>query len=165
MWSYNVHTWAIFFLRHLANMSCMVPFWASTDSGSVPIWGPRPKPRRPEDIVYILNESCSHFTQRLFTPKVPLHTHGCFLLYTQYIEYHSYLLYYTSHLHIHSQLYLRVSYTTSFLAILLVGWLLTDSCVRYMYCAMYSVINCPNCSPYCLSTSYYFINRLPWRQG
>jgi hypothetical protein len=46
-------------------MSCMVPFWASTDSGSVPIWGPRPKPRRPEEIVYILNDSCSHFTQRL----------------------------------------------------------------------------------------------------
>ncbi len=94
-WSNNVHTWAIFFLRHLANMSCMVPFWASTDSGSVPMWGPRPKPRHPEEIVYILNDSCSHFTQCLFPPKVPLHTHGCFLLCMQYIEYHSYLLYIT----------------------------------------------------------------------
>ncbi len=37
----NVHNWAIFFLKHLANMSCMVPFWASTDYGSVLIWGAR----------------------------------------------------------------------------------------------------------------------------
>ncbi len=36
----NVHTWAIFFLRHLANMSSMVPFWASTDSSFVPNLGP-----------------------------------------------------------------------------------------------------------------------------
>jgi hypothetical protein len=28
----NIHTWAIFFLRHLANMSSMVPSWAWTDS-------------------------------------------------------------------------------------------------------------------------------------
>jgi hypothetical protein len=79
-------------------MSSIVPFWASTDSGSVPIWD-FPKPRRPEEIVNILNDSCSHFTQRLFPPKVPQHTHGYFLLYfllcIQYIEYHSYLLYIT----------------------------------------------------------------------
>jgi hypothetical protein len=37
----NVHTWAISFLRHLANVSSMVPFWASTDSGFVPNLGPR----------------------------------------------------------------------------------------------------------------------------
>ncbi len=36
----NVHTWAISFLRHLANMSSMVPFCASTDSGFVPNLGP-----------------------------------------------------------------------------------------------------------------------------
>jgi hypothetical protein len=36
----NVHTWAIFLLRHLANMFSMVPFWASTDSGFDPIQGP-----------------------------------------------------------------------------------------------------------------------------
>ncbi len=94
-WLNNVHTWAMSFLWHLANMSCMVPFWASTDSGSVPIWGPRPKPRRPEEVVYILNDSCSHFTQRLFPPRVPQHSHDYILLRTQYIEYHSYLLYIT----------------------------------------------------------------------
>jgi hypothetical protein len=94
-WLSNVHTWALFFLRHLANMSCMVPFWASTDSGSVPIWGPRLKPRHQEEVVYILNDSCSHFTQRLFPPKVPQPTQDYYLLCEQYIEYHSYLLYIT----------------------------------------------------------------------
>ncbi len=73
----------------------MVPFWASTDSGFVPIRGPHPKPHRPEEAVYILNNSCSHFTQRLFPPRVPQHTHHYFLVYIQYIEYHSCLLYIT----------------------------------------------------------------------
>ncbi len=94
-WLSNVHTWAIFFLWHLTNMSCMVPFWASTDSGSVPIWGPRLKPCRPEEVVYILNDSCSHFTQRLFPPRVPQHTQILFLTAHTYIEYHSYLLHIT----------------------------------------------------------------------
>ncbi len=92
-WLNNVHTWAMFFLWHLANMFGMVPFWTSTDSCSVPIWGPRPKLRGPEEVVYILNDSCSHFTQRLFPPRVPQHSHDYVLLCTQYIEYHSYLLY------------------------------------------------------------------------
>jgi hypothetical protein len=29
-----------------------------------PIWGLRPKPSRPEEVVSIPNDSCSHFTQR-----------------------------------------------------------------------------------------------------
>jgi hypothetical protein len=41
-----------------------------------PIWGPRPKPRRPEEVVYGPNDSCSHFTQRLFPPKLP-QQHTC----------------------------------------------------------------------------------------
>ncbi len=36
-----------------------------------PIWGPRPKPRRLEEVVYSPNDSCSHFTQCLFPPKLP----------------------------------------------------------------------------------------------
>ncbi len=67
----NVHTWAIFFLRHLANTSSMVPFWASTDSGFVPNLGPAS-----EEVVYSPNDSCSHFTQRLFPPKLP-QQHTC----------------------------------------------------------------------------------------
>ncbi len=41
-----------------------------------PIWGLRPKPRRPEEVVYSPNDSCSHFTQRLFPPKLP-QRHAC----------------------------------------------------------------------------------------
>ncbi len=68
----NVHTWASFFLRHLASTSFMVPFWASTDSGSVPISGSRVRSHDcPEEVVYRLNDSCSHFTQRLFPLNVP----------------------------------------------------------------------------------------------
>ncbi len=89
----NVHTWALFFLGHLANMSSMVPFWASADSGSVPIWGPRLKPRHPEEVVYSLNDSFSHFTQCLFPPKVP-QQHTRIISYSTY-RYHSHLLYIT----------------------------------------------------------------------
>ncbi len=35
-----------------------------------PFGGPRPKPRRPEEVVYSPNDSYSHFTQRVFS----LHT-------------------------------------------------------------------------------------------
>jgi hypothetical protein len=80
----NVHTWAVFFLRHLANTSSMVPFWASTDSGFVPNLGPaRPKPRRQEEVVYSPNDSCSHFTQRLFPPKLP-QQHTCTIFSARY---------------------------------------------------------------------------------
>jgi hypothetical protein len=70
----NVHTWALVFLRHLASMPFMVPFWAYTDSGSVPISRSPCYNACPEEIVYSLNDSCSHFTQRLFPPNVP-HQH------------------------------------------------------------------------------------------
>jgi hypothetical protein len=55
----NVHTWAVFFLPALS-----------------PIWGPRPKLRRPEEVVYSPNDNCSHFTQCLFPPKLP-QQHTC----------------------------------------------------------------------------------------
>ncbi len=35
----NVRTWASVFLRQPASTSFVVPFWAYTDSGSVPILG------------------------------------------------------------------------------------------------------------------------------
>jgi hypothetical protein len=92
----NVHTWAMFFLRHLANMSCMVSFWASTGSGFVHICGPRTEPRRPEEVVNSLNDSCSHFTQRLFPPKLP-QQHTWIISYSicNIID-----IFYTSHLHL-----------------------------------------------------------------
>jgi hypothetical protein len=36
-----------------------------------PIWGPCPKPCHLEEVVYSPNDSCSHFTQCLFPPKLP----------------------------------------------------------------------------------------------
>ncbi len=80
----NVHTWASFFLRHLANTSFMVPFWASTDSGSVPIRGARVRSHaiRRRLFTYSPNDSCSHFTQRLFPPKVPWQRTESFLIFT-----------------------------------------------------------------------------------
>jgi hypothetical protein len=98
----------MFFLRHLVNMSFMFPFWASTGSGSVPIWeGPRPKPRHPEDVVYSLNDSCSHFTQRLFPPKVPQQqTEIIPMVHNNIIH-----TYYTSHSHAHLHLLFYMSYS------------------------------------------------------
>jgi hypothetical protein len=57
-----------------------------------PIRGLRPKPRRPEEVVYSPNDSCSHFTQHLFPPKLPQqHTCTIFSIHSP----HSYLLYIT----------------------------------------------------------------------
>ncbi len=67
-----------------------------------PIWGPRPKPRRQEEVVYSLNDSCSHFTQRLFPPKLP-QQHTCtistihsssFILIIHHIQANNYTFYY-----------------------------------------------------------------------
>jgi hypothetical protein len=72
--------------------------------------GPRQKPRRPEEVVYSPNDSCSHFTQCLFPPKVPqqhtriisystsniIHTY-----YTSHLYAHLYLLFFISRSHIH----------------------------------------------------------------
>ncbi len=82
----NVHTRAISFLRHLANMSSMVPFWASTDSVFVPNWGPRPKPRHPEEVVYIPNDSCSHFTNVFPSETSSATCMYCLLRYTHIIH-------------------------------------------------------------------------------
>jgi hypothetical protein len=89
----NVHTWAISFLRHLANMSSMVPSEHQLTPALSPLWGPRPKPRRLEEVVYSLNDSCSHFNHRLFLPKLPQQYYIYY--FSLYIHHHSYLLYIT----------------------------------------------------------------------
>jgi hypothetical protein len=120
----------MFFLRHLANMSCMVPFWASTGSGFASIWGPRPKPRRPEEVVYSLNESCSHFTQCLFPPK----------LRQQHIQIISYgtctsFIPFIHHLYAHIYIfYFHVSFIISLPRIFMAGRLPSVPCVRHTYC-------------------------------
>ncbi len=89
----NVHTWAIFFLWHLANMSAWSPSEHQLTPALSPIWGLRPKPRRPEEVVYSLKDSCSHFTQRLFPPKLPWQR-TCTIPYYTFKLIHTY---YTSH--------------------------------------------------------------------
>jgi hypothetical protein len=69
--------------------------------------GPRPKPRRPEEVVYSLNDSCSHFTQRLFPLKLPQqHTQIIFHSTSNIIH-----IYYTSHLYAHLHLLFCMSYS------------------------------------------------------
>ncbi len=127
----SVHTWTVFFLRHLKNMSSMVPIWASTGSGFVPIWGPRPKPCRSEEVVYSLTDSCSHFTQRLFPPKLSQQ-------HTQIISYSTFNIIHTipfKH-HIYAHIYIfywHVLFTLSLLWIFMAGWLPSVPCVRYKY--------------------------------
>jgi hypothetical protein len=58
---------------------------------------PRPKPHRPEEVVYSPNDSCSHFTQRLFPPKPP-QQHTWVISYGTLNIIH---IFYTSHLHAH----------------------------------------------------------------
>ncbi len=57
-----------------------------------PFGGPRPKPYYLEEVVYSPNDSCSHFTQRLFLPKVP-QQHTGIISYSTFL--HSHLLYIT----------------------------------------------------------------------
>ncbi len=54
-----------------------------------------PKPRCLEEVVYSPNDSCSHFTQRLFPPKLP-QQHTWTVSYDTFNIIH---IYYTSHLH------------------------------------------------------------------
>ncbi len=81
--SLNLHiTWAMYLLGLSPSWgtSRMCPAWSLSEHQLTPalspIWAPRPKQRRPEEVVYIPNDSCSHFTQRLFPPKLP-QQHTC----------------------------------------------------------------------------------------
>ncbi len=93
-----------------------------------PIWGPRPKPRRLEEVVYSPNDSCSHFTQCLFPPRPPRNIHVLFLA---YVHRHSYLLYITFKQYLHP--FITRQIILSFLRLLLAGRLLSVSRVRYRY--------------------------------
>ncbi len=91
----NVHTWAIFFLRHLANMSRWSPSEHQLTPALSPIWSPCPKLRRPEEVVCSPNDSCSHLTQRLFPQQ-----HTCtILLYTFTLIHTYYTLHSSKQLH------------------------------------------------------------------
>ncbi len=69
--------WAMYILRLSSSWgtSQICPTWSPSEHQLAPalspIWGPRPKPRRPEQVVNSPNDSRSHFTQHLFPPKLP----------------------------------------------------------------------------------------------
>jgi hypothetical protein len=93
-----------------------------------PIWGPRPKPCRPEEVVYSPNDSCSHFTQCLFPPKLP-QQHTCTSLHCTFTIIHTY---YTSHSSKQLHPFIYMISTLSFLP--------SVSCVCYTHIYMFSQI-------------------------
>jgi hypothetical protein len=80
-------------------ISRICPAWSPSEHQLAPalspILGPCLKPRRPEEVVYSLNDSCSHFTQRLFPPKLP-QQHTWTVSYNTFNIIHTYQ---TSHSH------------------------------------------------------------------
>jgi hypothetical protein len=124
-------TWAMYILGLSSSWgtSRIRPAWSLCEHQLTPalspIWGPRPKPRRPEEVVYSPNDSCSHFTQRLFPPKLP-QQHTCTIL--AYVHCHSYLLYTTFKQHLHPFIIRQI--ILLFLRLLLAGWLPSVSRVR-----------------------------------
>jgi hypothetical protein len=107
----NVHTWAMFFLRHLANMSCMVPFLASTGSGFVPIWGARVRSHAVRRRLFIVLMAAAHISPNVFSLRKFLNNiQGLyltvqaisFILIIHHIYTHIYIFYfYTSCSHVH----------------------------------------------------------------
>ncbi len=130
----SVHTWASVFLMHLASTSCMVPSWAYLDSGSVPIPGTRSRSHAPqEEIVYSLNDSCSHFTN-VFSLHLSLASILSILLWydNTYIHIVHYIYIHTSHIMLQSiTQWEHVHLVSSFLPHYVAGWLLSIYCVRY----------------------------------
>jgi hypothetical protein len=96
---YTYIIWAMYVLGLSSSWgtSRICPAWSSSEHQLTPalspIWGPRPKPRCPEEVFYSSNDSCSRFTQRLFPPKLP-QQHTCII---PYYTFHLIHTYYTSH--------------------------------------------------------------------
>jgi hypothetical protein len=94
-----------------------------------PIWGLRLQTRRPEKVVFIPNDSCSHFTQRLFPPRLPWKQ-------TCAVPYYTFTFirtYYTSHSYKQLLFLLQDKFTLSFLRFFIAGRLPSVSRVRYNY--------------------------------
>ncbi len=103
----NVHTWAMFFSRHLASMSFMVPVWASTDSGSVPIWGARVRSHAIQRRLFIVLMTAAHISPNAFSLRKFLsNTQRLFLTVHNIIR-----TYYTSHSYAHLHLLFYMSYS------------------------------------------------------
>ncbi len=123
----SVHTGAMFFLRHLANMSCMVPFWASTGSGFVPIWG-RVRSHAVWRRLFIVLMTAAHISPNVFSLWNFLSNILRLFLTVQATSFIHIIHYIYAHIYI---FYLRVLFTLSLLRIFMVGWLPSVPCVRY----------------------------------
>jgi hypothetical protein len=135
---YLYTTWAMYILGLSSSWgtSRIHPAWSPCEHQMTPvlspIWGPHPKPRRPEEVevVYSPNDSCSHFTQRFFPPKLP-QQHTCTIF---SIRSSSFILI----IHHIQTIFTSFYYETIillFLQLFMAGRLLLVSCVRYSYCA------------------------------
>jgi hypothetical protein len=125
----NVHTWAV----SSCGTSQICPAWSPSEHQLTPalspFWGPRPKPRCPEEVVYSPNDSCSHFTQRLFPPKLP-QRHTC----TIFIIHSSSLILIIHHIQVSNYTLLFTWQSTLlFLWVFMAGRLPLVSCVQYNY--------------------------------
>jgi hypothetical protein len=135
----NVHTWAISFLRHLANISSMFPFWASTDSGFVPNLGPRVWSHAFHRRLFIVLMTATHISPNVFSLRNFLS--NIHVLLPLYIHHHSYLLYITFIWTIISFIYIAFCFTISvglhgcscfvvsvtIILILFLSWMITQS--------------------------------------
>jgi hypothetical protein len=113
--------------------SRIYPAWSPSEHQLTPslspFWDPRPKPRRPEEVVCSLNDSCSHFTPRLFPPKLPCNIHELFLAIhsTSFISI-------VHHIHAGNYIfYLDNIFTLSFFQVFMVGQLPSVLRVHYKY--------------------------------
>ncbi len=104
----NVHTLAMFFLRHIANMSFIVPFWASTDSGSVPIWGARVQSHTIRRRLFIVLMTAAHISPNLFSLRMFLSNIQKLFLIVHNNIIHAY---YTSHSYTHLHLLFCTPYS------------------------------------------------------
>ncbi len=123
----NVHTWAISFLRHLTNTSCMVTFFASTDSGPVPIWGPV-RSQAVQRRLFIVLMTAAHISPTSFPSESSSATHKDYFLQYTIISF----IFIIHRIYTHAYIFiLDVLSMSSFLLIFMVGRLPSDSCVRY----------------------------------
>ncbi len=122
--------WAIFFLRHLANMSSMVPFWASTDSGFVPNLGPASEATPSGGVFFIFLMTAAHISPNVFSLRNFLSNVHVLLL----IVHSTSFIPIIHHIWTSNYIfYLHDKFTLSFLRIFIAGRLPSVSCVRYSY--------------------------------
>ncbi len=125
----NVHTWAIFFLRHLANMSSMVgPLLSINWLWLCHQFGARVRSHTVRRRLFIVLMTAAHISPNVFSPRNFLsNTHVLLLT----IHSTSFILF-IHQIHTNNYtFYLHDIFTLSLLQILMAGRLPSVLCVRY----------------------------------